>query len=62
MFEACEIMKRKERMEWYIDRICKILQHLPVTQANEIECYALLSNLRLSHKDIVARYIDKEEK
>lgn len=55
-------MKRKERMGGYIDRICKILQHLPVTQANEIECYALLSNLRLSHKDIVAKYIDKEAK
>ena len=55
-------MVRKERMGWYIERICKVLQHLPVTQANEIECWALWDNLRLSHEDIVTRYIDKEAK
>lgn len=55
-------MKRKERMGWYIERICKVLQHLPVTQANEIECIALWDNLQLSHEDIVTKYIDKEAK
>ena len=55
-------MKRKNRMEWYIERIYKVLQHLPVTQANEIECMALWNNLQLSHEDIVTRYIDKEPK
>ena len=53
-------MVRKERMEWYIERICNVLQHLPVTQANEIELSALWHNLQLSHEDIVVRYIDKE--
>jgi len=53
-------MVRKERMTWYIERICKVLQHLPVTQANEIECRALWNNLQFSHEDIVTRYIDKE--
>jgi len=57
-----EVMKRKERMGWYIERICKVLQHLPVTQANEIECRALWNNLQLSHEDIVTKYIDKEAK
>ena len=57
-----EWMKRKNRMEWYIERIYKVLQHLPVTQANEIECMALWNNLQLSHEDIVTRYIDKEPK
>ena len=55
-------MVRKERMEWYIERICKVLQHLPVTQENEIECMALWNNLQLSHEDIVVRYIDKDGK
>lgn len=55
-------MKRKERMGWYIEQICKVLQHLPVTRANEIECMALWKNLQLSHEDIVTRYIDKEVK
>lgn len=55
-------MKRKERMAWYIERISKILQHLPVTQANEMECLALWNNLQLSHEDIVTEYIDKETK
>lgn len=53
-------MKRKQRMEWYIERICKVLQHLPATQANERECNALWNNLQLSHEDIVTKYIDKE--
>jgi len=55
-------MVRKERMAWYIERICKVLQHLPATQANERECNALWNNLQLSHEDIVTRYIDKEAK
>lgn len=55
-------MKRKERMEWCIERICKVLQHLPATQASEIECRALWNDLQFSHEDIVVRYIDKEEK
>lgn len=55
-------MIRKERMEWYIERICKVLQHLPATQANEIECRALWNNLQFSHEDIVVKYIDKEAK
>lgn len=54
-------MVRKEHMAWYIERICKVLQHLPATQANEIECMALWDNLRLSHEDIVTKYIDKED-
>ena len=53
-------MVRNERMEWYIERICKVLRHLPVTQANEIECRALWNNLQFSHEDIVTRNIDKE--
>ena len=57
-----EEMIRKERMEWYIERIYKVLQHLPVTQANEIECRALWNNLQFSHEDIVTRYIDNEGK
>ena len=57
-----EVMVRKERMKWYIERICKVLQHLPVTQANEIECRALWNDLQLSHEDIVIRFIDKEAK
>ena len=48
-------MKRKERMKWYIERICKILQHLPTTQANEIECKALWINVALSHEDIATK-------
>lgn len=55
-------MVRKERMEWYIERICKVLRHLPVTQVNEIEVKALWDNLQYSHEDIVVRYIDKEAK
>lgn len=55
-------MKRKERIGWYIERICNVLQHLPITEANEIECRALWYNLQLSHEDIVAKYIDKEAK
>ena len=55
-------MKRKERIECYIERICKVLQHLPVTQANEIECRALWNKLQLSHEDIVTKYIDKDTK
>jgi len=55
-------MVRKERMEWYIERIHKVLLHLPVTQANEIECRALWNNLQFSHEDIVTRYIDNEAK
>ena len=51
-------MKRKERMEWYIERICKLLKRLPVTQANEIEVKALWINVELSHTDLV----DKEAK
>lgn len=50
-------MKRKERMEWYIKRICKLLQHLPVTQANEIELRALWLNVALSHEDIAGKLI-----
>ena len=53
-------MKRKERMEWYIEQIHKVLQHLPVTQANEIECRALWINLQYSHEDIVTSEIDKQ--
>ena len=59
--KRCE-MKRKERMGWYIEQICKVLQHLPISQANEIECRALWNNLQLSHEDIVTKYIDKEAK
>ena len=55
-------MVRKERMRWYIERIYKVLQHLQVTQANEIECMALWNNLQLSHEDIVTKYIDKDTK
>ena len=50
-----EVMKRKERMEWYIDRICKMLRHLPATQANEIECRALWINVALSNEDIAVK-------
>lgn len=53
-------MVRKERMAWYIERIAKVLQHLPITGANEIEVRALWNNLQLSHEDIVVKYIDKE--
>ena len=42
-------MRRKERMGWYIERICRILQHLPETKANELECRALWANIALSH-------------
>ena len=45
-------MRRKERMGWYIERICRILQHLPETKANELECRALWANIALSHHDI----------
>ena len=55
-------MKRKERMCWYIERICIILQHLPDTQANEIECKALWANLSLSHTDIVEKLNTKQKK
>ena len=55
-------MVRKECMGWYIERICKVLQHLPCTKSNEIECMALWNNLQLSHEDIVTRYIDNEAK
>ena len=55
-------MKRKERMGWYIEHICKVLQHLPANRASEIECMALWNNLQLSHEDIVTKYIDKEAK
>lgn len=55
-------MKRKERMGWYIERIFIVLQHLPATQANEIECRALWNNLQFSHEDIVTKHIDRETK
>lgn len=55
-------MKRKERMCWYIERICSILQHLPDTQANEIECKALWANLSLSHTDISEKLNTKPTK
>lgn len=54
-------MKRKERMGWYIERICKVLQHLPATQANEIECKALWYNIKDSHEDIADKLV-KEDK
>ena len=44
-------MKRRERMEWYIERIRMILQNLPTTEASEIECEALWMNLINSHTD-----------
>ena len=56
-------MKRRERIEWYIERIRKILQYLPITQASERECEALWMNLINSHVDIAiklkmeARYV-----
>lgn len=54
-------MKRKERMGWYIERICKVLQHLPATKANEIECKALWDNVALSHLDIANKIINNEK-
>lgn len=54
-------MKRKERMKWYIERIHKMLQHLPATQANEIECRVLWINVALSHEDIAVK-LGKEAK
>ncbi len=54
-------MKRKERMGWYIERICKILHHLPATKANEIECRALWINVVSSHEDIADKLV-KEKK
>ena len=48
-------MRRKERMGRYIDGICKMLQHLPETQANELEIHALYDNLVLSHSDIAQK-------
>lgn len=48
-------MKRKERMGVYIEQICKMLKHLPSTQANEIECLALLDNIAISHPDIAKK-------
>ena len=54
-------MKRKERMEWYIERICKILQHLPATKANEIECKALWINVLLSHEDIADKLVNEKK-
>lgn len=48
-------MKRKERMGVYIEQICKMLQHLPTTYANEIECLALRDNIALSHHDIAQK-------
>lgn len=48
-------MKRRERMEWYIERIRMILQRLPITEAGEIECEALWMNLINSHTDIAIK-------
>ena len=48
-------MKRKERMGVYIEQICKMLQHLPATQANELEYCALRDNIALSHPDIAQK-------
>lgn len=48
-------MKRKERMGIYIEQICKMLQHLTATYANEIECLALRNNIALSHPDIAEK-------
>ena len=50
-------MKRKERMEWYIKRICDLLKRLPVTQESEIECRALWISVALSHEDIAGKLI-----
>lgn len=44
---------RKVRMGWYVEQICRVLQRLPVTQANEIELEALWLNIKDSHSDIV---------
>lgn len=55
-------MKRKERMCWYIERICSILQHLQYTQANEKECKALWANLFLGHTDIVEKLNTKPKR
>ena len=53
--QGVDEMKRKERMGVYIEQICKMLQHLPTTYANEIECLALRDNIALSHHDIAQK-------
>ena len=44
---------RKVRMGYYVEQICRVLQRLPVTDANAIECEALWLNIKDSHHDIV---------
>ena len=51
---------RKERMGWYIEHICNVLQHLPATRANEVECKVLWDNVALSHLDIANKIINNE--
>ena len=48
-------MRRKERMGWFIERICRVLQHLPATQCNELSCKALWANIALSHHDVAEK-------
>jgi len=48
-----KIATRKVRMGYYVEQICRVLYHLPVTQANEIELEALWLNIKDSHSDIV---------
>lgn len=46
-------MNRKKRMEFYIGEIYAILERLPCTKANDLECRALWLNLYCSHPDII---------
>ena len=55
-------MKRKERMGVYIEQICKMLQHLQTTHANELECCALRDNIALGHQDIASKLKIEVEK
>ena len=48
-------MNRKQRMAYYVENTCKMLQRLKPTQANELEMRALYNVTVLSHNDIAEK-------